>query len=112
MSFERVADLQNAGALRVEDGNHGEYRPRRDEFSDEGVAFVRAADLTDGHVNFDQAECINAIARARIRKGVGQPGDIILSHKGTVGRVARAGENAPPFVCSPQTTFWRVTDAS
>src|SRR5690606_35198844 len=30
----------------------------------------------------------------------------------TVGKVAMVPENAPPFVCSPQTTFWRVLDDS
>jgi hypothetical protein len=27
-----VAELQQAGTILVEDGNHGEYRPRPDEF--------------------------------------------------------------------------------
>jgi hypothetical protein len=40
-----VAELQRKGVLLVEDGNHGEYRPRPDEFVDRGVAFIRAADM-------------------------------------------------------------------
>ncbi|MGI0133900.1 MAG: restriction endonuclease subunit S, partial [Candidatus Micrarchaeaceae archaeon] len=39
---------------------------------------------------------------------IGAPGDILLSHKGTVGKIALVSANAPPFVCSPQTTFWRT----
>ena len=38
------------------------------------------------------------------------PGDVLLSHKGTVGRVAVAPVDSPAFVCSPQTTFWRSLD--
>jgi type I restriction enzyme S subunit len=91
----------------VEDGNHGEYRPRREEFVRAGTSFIRAADLAGGRVDFAGAERINDIALARIRKGVGAPGDVLLSHKGTVGRVALVPLDAPPFVCSPQTTFWR-----
>ncbi len=34
----------------------------------------------------------------------------MLSHKGTVGKLAVAPESCEPFVCSPQTTFWRVVD--
>src|SRR5690606_32557502 len=60
--------------------------------------------------DFEGAGKINDVAVRRIRKGVGQPGDVILSHKGTVGRVAVAPSTAPPFVCSPQTTFWRSLD--
>jgi len=107
-----VAELQRAGALLVEDGNHGEYHPRPHEFVDEGTAFIRAADLSNGQVRFRLSGRVNDAAVSRIRKGIGQPGDILFSHKGTVGKLARVGSDAPPFVCSPQTTFWRVLDES
>lgn len=107
-----VSDLIADGLLRVEDGNHGNDRPRPDEFVSEGVAFIRAADMTSGVVSFDSAGRISSAARNRIRKGVGAPGDVLLSHKGTVGRVASVPMDAPEFVCSPQTTFWRSLDES
>ena len=105
-----VAELQAAGALLVEDGNHGENRPRPAEFSMEGIQFIRAADMDGGRVLFESAQRINEVARQRVRKGIGAGGDILLSHKGTVGKVAYVPLDAPPFVCSPQTTFWRVKD--
>jgi type I restriction enzyme, S subunit len=105
-----VAELQRDGILLVEDGNHGEYRPRPDEFVDRGVAYIRAADMDAGRVLFQSAAKINERARERITKGIGTPGDVLLSHKGTVGKVALVPEKAPPFVCSPQTTFWRTRD--
>lgn len=107
-----VAELQAEGVLLVEDGNHGEYRPRSDEFVSEGVAFIRAADMDGGRVLFESAERINGTAMARIRKGIGRPGDVLLSHKGTVGKVSLTSDESPPYVCSPQTTFWRTLDAS
>lgn len=110
--YESVIDLQRRGALLVEDGNHGEYRPRREDFVAEGVCFIRAADMAVGRVLFESASRIHNEARRRIRKGIGQGGDILLSHKGTVGKVALVPIDAPRFVCSPQTTFWRVTDPS
>jgi len=108
----KVADLEERGWLRVEDGNHGEYRPRQEEFGFGATRFIRAADLDGGRVRFETAELINDVARARIRKGIGAPGDILFSHKGTVGKLACVPLNAPPFVCSPQTTFWRTLDES
>ncbi len=103
-----VADLEADGIILVQDGNHGEYRPRRHELDPAGTPHIRAADISDsGVIDFDGAQRINNQALARIRKGVGAPGDVILTHKGTVGRVARAPARAPHFVCSPQTTFWR-----
>lgn len=108
MKRSTVRDLIADGVLRVEDGNHGNDRPRKHEFVPDGTAFIRAADMTGGFVEFGSAERIDEAARGRIRKGVGAPGDVILSHKGTVGRVAVAPMDSPAFVCSPQTTFWRT----
>lgn len=105
-----VSELQRDGILLVEDGNHGESRPRPDEFGDKGVAFIRAADMNGGRVLFDSASRINDQARRRITKGIGARGDVLLSHKGTVGKVAIVPNDAPSFVCSPQTTFWRTLD--
>ena len=71
--------------------------------------FVRAADMDgNGRIMFDSADRISDVALARIRKGKGAPGDVIFSHKGTVGKLAIAPSDAPTFVCSPQTTFWRT----
>ncbi len=105
-----VLELQDEGTLLVADGNHGEYRPRSDEFGQGEYAFIRAADLENGQVLFDAVQRINDQALARIRKGVGQGGDVLFSHKGTVGKLALVPLDAPPFVCSPQTTFWRTLD--
>ncbi|MFH7595096.1 hypothetical protein WDV06_08295 [Streptomyces racemochromogenes] len=105
-----VKDLEKEGTLLVQDGNHGEYRPRPAEFGDVGTAFIRAADLKEGRILFESAQKINGIARDRVRKGIGASNDVILSHKGTVGKVSFAPAGSPPFVCSPQTTFWRSMD--
>ncbi|RYZ78365.1 MAG: hypothetical protein EOP04_29860, partial [Proteobacteria bacterium] len=105
-----VAELQAENALLVEDGNHGENRPRPNEFAEAGTAFIRGADMDAGHLLFATASRINDVALTRVRKGIGKPGDVLLSHKGTVGKIAIAPLDCEPFVCSPQTTFWRVMD--
>lgn len=105
-----VMELQKEGILLVEDGNHGEYRPRPEEFCDQGVAYIRAADMDKGRVLFESSQKITEPALKRITKGIGAPGDILLSHKGTVGKIALVPKDAPPFVCSPQTTLWRTKD--
>jgi type I restriction enzyme S subunit len=102
-----VIELQREGHILVEDGNHGAYRPRPDEFGVGEWAFVRAADMDNGRILFESAERINHTARERITKGVGAGGDVILSHKGTVGKLALTPLDSPLYVCSPQTTFWR-----
>jgi len=108
---QTVRELEGAGVLLVQDGNHGEYRPRRHELVPDGTPHIRAADISeDGFIDFAGAQRINNAALARIRKGVGARDDVLLTHKGTVGRLARVPRDAPHFVCSPQTTFWRSLD--
>lgn len=105
----RVSELEARGDLFVQDGNHGEYRPRPDEFTNNGTPFIRAGDVQGGRVIFERAARINEAAFQRIRKGVAHPRDIILTTKGTGGSIAIAGDEHETFVCSPQTTFWRAT---
>jgi type I restriction enzyme, S subunit len=102
-----VAELQRQGILFVEDGNHGEYRPLADEFAESGTPFIRPDDLKEGRVDFANCDRINEIALARIRKGKGRPGDIVFTHRATVGRIARIGPDDPRFVANPGVTVWR-----
>ena len=105
-----VAELHVAGALLVEDGNHGENRPRPTSSQRKASSsFVRQIWTAVAYC-LTQRQRINEVARQRVRKGIGAGGDVLLSHKGTVGKVAYVPPDAPPFVCSPQTTFWRVQD--
>lgn len=108
--MRRVSELVDARVLQVEDGNHGEYRPRPEEFTKAGMSYIRAADISSGVVNFASAEKITRSAVSRIRKGIGADLDVLLSHKGTVGKIALVPQGSPPYVCSPQTTSWRSLD--
>lgn len=103
----KVSDLEERKIILVQDGNHGEYRPRENEFVEDGVAFIRAADIEGNSIRFDSSSKINDTALKRIRKGIGHDLDTLLSSKGTVGKIAFAPAGCPAFVCSPQITFWR-----
>ena len=108
-----VSELSGRNVIFVEDGNHGENRPRQDEFAATGIAFLRPPDLKDGRVDFQNCGRINDAGFRRVRKGIGQRGDIILTHRATVGRIAITGDDAPEvFVTNPGTTVWRSTDAN
>jgi len=108
-----VSELSERNVIFVEDGNHGENRPRQDEFAATGIAFLRPPDLKDGRVDFQNCGRITEAGFIRVRKGIGQRGDIILTHRATVGRIAIAGDDAPEvFVTNPGTTVWRSTNPS
>ena len=112
IEFASVGSLVKRGVLFVEDGNHGEYRPRQHEFVAEGVPFIRPPDLKDGRVDLEQCDRISDVAFRRVRKGIGQGGDIVLTHRATVGRLAIAEPDAPTFVANPGTTIWRSLDST
>jgi type I restriction enzyme S subunit len=106
-----VSELSEREVIFVEDGNHGENRPRQDEFAATGIAFLRPPDLKDGRVDFQSCSRINDAGFKRVRKGIGRRGDIILTHRATVGRIAITDDDAPEvFVTNPGTTIWRSTD--
>jgi type I restriction enzyme S subunit len=109
--IETVIDLQRLGVLLVEDGNHGEYRPLPTEFVEVGTPFVRPDDLKNGRVDFASCDRINDRAVGRVRKGKGIPGDILFTHRATVGRIARVGHDTPNFVANPGVTIYRLTSS-
>jgi type I restriction enzyme S subunit len=101
-----IAELLRRGALiDLKDGNHGANHPKRDEFSESGVPFITAAQIDDNHVvDYNGAPKVSGKALERLRVGFSEPGDVILTHKGTVGRTAI---NDRSCVLSPQTTYYR-----
>ena len=90
-----VKQLEVDGALFVQDGNHGNNRPRQDEFVDTGIPFVRPPDLVDGQVNFDSCGRLNDKFISRVKKGIGRRGDILLTTNATIGRKAIIRNDSP-----------------
>ena len=94
------------------DGNHGEIHPKKSDFVKSGVPFIMASDLVDGMV--DQVNCnfITLEQANSLRKGFAKDGDVLLSHKGTIGRAAVLKTSHPSVVLTPQVTYYRVIDKS
>ena len=106
-----VKQMVDAGVLqRPMDGNHGEVHPKKADFVDAGIPFIMASDLFGGVV--DQTTC-NFLSREQadsLRKGFAKDGDILLSHKGTIGRTAILSTKLDYVMLTPQVTFYRVLD--
>lgn len=96
-----------------QDGNHGEKHPKASDYVTDGVPFVMASDLRDGKIDFVTCNKIPEALARTLRIGFARSGDVLLSHKGTVGEVARIGDLATDFVMlTPQVTYYRVIDQS
>ena len=72
-----------------------------------------ASDLDEGHVNLAKCKFISDVQAKELRKGFAVAGDVLLSHKATIGRTAIVQPSEHPFiVLTPQVTYYRVTDTS
>ncbi|WCG89545.1 restriction endonuclease subunit S [Proteus terrae] len=106
--------LVKKGALaKPLDGNHGGIHPKASDYVDEGIPFIMASDLNNGEVNFKSCKFIEPSLASNLKKGFACEGDILLSHKGTVGRTALVSNLETEFiVLTPQVTYYRVLDKS
>jgi type I restriction enzyme S subunit len=93
------------GALEdVKDGNHGANHPKVSEFTPEGIPFIAANLVHDGKIDYDNAPRLSGKPLERLRIGFAKKNDVILTHKGSVGRVAIADRDC---ILTPQTTYYR-----
>lgn len=93
------------------DGNHGAIHPKSSDFVSTGIPFIMASDMRDGLVDTTHCAFITEQQAATLRKGFAKPGDVLLSHKATIGRTALVGEIETAYlVLTPQVTYYRVLD--
>lgn len=100
-----VGELLLRGALLdVKDGNHGSNHPKSAEFSDNGTPFLMASDIANGQVLWSDAALLPVEAQSRLRIGFSQAGDVLFTHKASIGKTALSDR---PSILSPQVTYYR-----
>ena len=102
-----IGELAALGALQFGDG----YRTKRSEHGQPGYRIIRVADVVDNAVSFEGPDFVSADYTRAIGTKLGHPGDILLTTKGTVGRVAVLPEIDEQVVYSPQLCYFRVVDS-
>ncbi len=98
-------DLIAEGKLTIGDG----YRAKNSELSTSGLPFARAGNI-DGGFHFENADHFPEASLRKVGNKISQPGDVVFTSKGTVGRFAFVTSTTPRFVYSPQLCFWRTHD--
>jgi type I restriction enzyme S subunit len=77
-----------------------------------GIPFVMANNLIGGRLNIDSCAHITRKQADGLQKGFSRAGDILLTHKATIGETAIVGDI--PFdylMLTPQVTYYRVNKA-
>ena len=100
--------------LDYADGNHGSFYPRKEEFSDEGVLFLTAAQITTGgSVLWKMCPRLSGGKAGQLTKGWAKTGDVFYTHNATVGRTALASAGPEDdFLLGTSVTFYRVNNGA
>jgi type I restriction enzyme S subunit len=94
------------------DGNHGGIHPKSSDFVEEGVPFIMASDLINGKVDLIKCKKITKKQADGLQKGFSKNGDVLLSHKATIGRTAVVEIEMDYIMLTPQVTYYRVHNSS
>ena len=106
-----VQDLVDRDILdKPIDGNHGEIHPKVSDFVPAGIPFIMASDLKGGLVDLKTCNFLTKERADRLRKGFSLPGDVLISHKATIGETAIVPEVEHYVMLTPQVTYYRVLD--
>lgn len=108
----KVGDLVKDGIIDAPlDGNHGEKHPTASEYVDLGIPFLMASDVHNGIVNIKSCKFITSERAKRLDKGFTKNGDVLLTHKATIGESAiLQGLETEYAVLTPQVTYYRIQD--
>jgi type I restriction enzyme S subunit len=102
-----IGEMTEMGALEFGDG----YRTKRSEHGAAGFRIIRVADVSDGIIQLHGPDFVSSDFAHAIGGKAGRPGDVLLTTKGTVGRVAIVPDIGERIVYSPQLCYFRVIDA-
>lgn len=103
-----LGELARQGRVVLNDG----YRTRADELGVPGVPILRVAEVQDGFITPSFGDHVHENFRPKFAAKTSAAGDIVVTTKGTVGRVALMREDHPEFVYSPQVCFFRCIAGS
>ena len=105
-------DLLNTKIIsEIQDGNHGERHPIQSDFRRSGIPFLTADCVRGGKIDFHHAKYLDKSWLDRLRVGFSKPGDVLLTHKGTVGETSIVNERYDVVILSPQVTYYRIKDS-
>lgn len=103
-----VAELALDGHLESGDG----YRTKKPEHGKPGLPILRVAEVGDGEIKPAFSDYVRDEFRPAMGHKVSEAGDVVLTTKGTVGRVALISPTHPEFVYSPQVCYFRTSTES
>ncbi len=104
-----VRHLKSLEKLEIQDGNHGEIHPKSDDYVDTGIPFVMSNNLINGVVDYEKSNKLDRSLTDSLRIGFSIEGDVLLSHKGSIGKVSMVINPPTEYIMlTPQVTYYRT----
>ena len=104
-----IGQLEREGCiLAIQDGNHGEKHPTSKDYVSEGVPFLMASNVVNGQVDTGNCKFIPRSLADSLRIGFARPGDVLLTHKGSIGNVGIVPNGFDYVMLTPQVTYYRL----
>lgn len=72
----------------ISDGNYSSKYPKYNEFVPVGIPFIRGTDFVGKYISTQNALCITPEMHADLKKGHTKRGDILMSTRGEIGKIA------------------------
>ena len=108
-----IDELIKRGILeKNQDGNHGEKHPKSTDYVPSGIPFIMAKDLSANIIDLHNCQFISSEQAQSLRVGFAKTGDVLLTHKATMGRVAIVPKVESFIVLTPQVTYFRIKNYS
>ena len=107
-----IESLLKSGAIVAhKDGNYGSLYPRIEDFGSEGVPFLTAKSLSEGRFDIDGAPRLANQKADKLHYGFVKPGDVLLSHNATIGRVGIVPDFDGRMLVGTSLTYFRLDES-
>lgn len=94
----------------IGDGNHSSNYPKSDEMVSEGIPFIRANNMVNGEVIWNDMKFITPSKHQILKKGHLKAGDILFTNRGEIGKMAIAGYDFENANLNSQIAWFRCLE--
>lgn len=107
-------EVSNVGGmgLYISDGNYAEKYPRAHEFVEEGIPFIRANNLSNGTVVWDDMRFITPEKHEYLQKGHVKTDDVLICTRGNIGQAALVPPSLNDANLNAQLVLLRVVNTN
>ncbi|MCD8796586.1 restriction endonuclease subunit S [Mammaliicoccus sciuri] len=100
--------LKDNVILEQSDGNHGELYPKSSEFTEDGIPYLAASNISNNSISYQNIKYLPLERAKQFKKGVARDGDILLAHNATVGPSVLLKTDFPFVILSTTLTLYRI----